>query len=55
MTRGELLTLLPAYATLGDANYRQLDGALRQTEEDQWVDDFISRLNGVIADVAQQN
>ena len=49
MTRQDLLTLLPAGASLGDTNDRQLDRALRETD-DQWVDDFIRRLNCAIAD-----
>jgi hypothetical protein len=42
------LTFRPPETTSSDEDYERLDRALRDLIDDQWVNDFIKRLNYVI-------
>jgi hypothetical protein len=48
---GEFSEKSPPTLWLPDLSYETLDSALKQIEEeDRWIDDFIKRLNYIIAD-----
>jgi hypothetical protein len=46
-------TLWPPKTISSDKDYEQLDPALKETE-DQWVNDFIKRLNYRIEDIRRK-
>jgi hypothetical protein len=48
-------TLRPAETISSDEDYERLDRALRNLSDDQWVYDFIKRLNYVIEKSSTKN
>jgi hypothetical protein len=40
--------------TISSEDYEQLDRALKEIERDEWIDDFIKRLNYTIEDIVRE-